>query len=119
ADEPGAQLSHFTLPFWIQKSMGTSDAPMERVLIKPNLELPDCPIAETYFPQYLPITPDRQWSIQRLFEKLKVKEAPQYDVVKTAPDNPLKKITDFKALTAWYGIPVKFFIDYKEASEKQ
>lgn len=128
-DAVGAQFSHFSLPLWIQIHRGTSSAPMERMLIKPNLELvDDVPVSELYFPLWLPVTKPsnwddkmwgtRVWSIQNMFAKLKVKEMPQYDVVKEI-NGGLKKITDYEALAKWYGIPVRFYIDYKEDSQKQ
>jgi hypothetical protein len=114
----GASFSHFILPLWIKKFMGSNAQPTIEQLITDKLELPNRPITECYFPIVIMANDKkRMWQYHRMFESFKVIDKPELTVVKSNPANPQKKSMDFKALATYVGIPVKFVLDNSKSKK--
>lgn len=114
----GAVLAHYMLALWITKSLGGLEHPTDEVIIHPEtLALPNRPLAETYFGQFLTRVPADQWKFRKMFESWRIPEHEKYNIIRPAANNPANIVTSFASFPAYYGLPIKFHLTAKDPSK--
>jgi len=114
AEEPGAMFSHATIPQWLIESHGTATSPEKKTILGYDLKIPDRPSSELYYPLWVSWDKDDQWKNISMFGKFSLPNDPEAKVIIPSPEKPSMKIVNFKALTKYYGMQVKFNIVHSD-----
>lgn len=111
ADYPGATFSHCSIPLWLVETHGTSDKPIKQNILGMDLKIPtDRRVSELYYPLYVSWNPEDQWKNVQAFGSLELPNDKSSKIITPTPGKPQIKTVNFKALTKYYGIPVRFGI---------
>lgn len=115
AETPGAYISHFTVPLWLLKFLGTSSAPTNKTLLQlgdGKIIVPEIgQAAELYFPLLIAYAPKDQWKNHKLFQSFTITGHDNFRVIAQNPNKPTEKITNFKAFPAYYGTQCKLVLE--------
>lgn len=119
-EEVGASMSHLTLRIYLQKFLGTTQAPVNQELLNDALTIPEGKTSsELYFPVNVSFNPSEAWRSIKQFEKFELPNAPESKIIQISPVNPMAKIIIPKNFPKYYGMKVNFDITFKAGSEKQ
>lgn len=120
-DAPGAHLTHFTVPLWITKYLGTTSEPQSKEVLavkEDKILIPQVEqAAMLYFPLVISYDPKQQWTVHAKFESFHIPGQDALSIVKVNPAKPTEKTTNFKAFPAYYGSQIKLILDNKKSKK--
>jgi len=108
---PGARLTSFQNFLWATEYLGTSTNPNAKnilVVTDKEIQIPNnAQMAELYYSNFISYLPQDQWKEHKKFESFIIPGHENIRIISPDPNNPSKKITNFKYFPHYYGFYVE------------